>query len=40
MYHIRERSAHKFCYKNMKEIDHMESLGIGGNIILKWILNK
>jgi hypothetical protein len=27
-------------YGNVKERDHLENVGIGGRIILKWILNE
>jgi hypothetical protein len=41
LYTMKEKEVHtKFCFKNMKEIDHMEDLGIGGKLILKWILSK
>jgi hypothetical protein len=36
----RKKCTQSFATKNMKEIDCMEDIGIGGKIILKWILNK
>jgi len=27
-------------WRNLKKRDHLEDLGIGGRILLKWILNR
>ena len=38
---MREQKMHTdFLLGNLRERDHLEDLGIGGRIILKWILNK
>jgi hypothetical protein len=29
-----------FWFENLKERDHLEDLGVDGNIILEWILGK
>ena len=29
-----------FCWGNLKEKGHLEDLGVGGRVILKYILNK
>jgi hypothetical protein len=39
--HMVEVSMHtKFWLETVKRRDHFEDLGIGGRIILKWILKK
>jgi hypothetical protein len=42
MWHIwQQREMHTvFLYKNVKERDHLENVGIDGRMILKWILNE
>jgi hypothetical protein len=34
------RNAHRVLVGKLRERDHWEDLGIGGKLILKWILKK
>ena len=34
------RSAYGFWWENLREGDYLEDLGLGGRIILRWILRK
>jgi len=42
MWHTWERRAMntEFWWTNLKKKGHLEDLGIGGRMILKWILHK
>jgi len=35
-----QRGANGALVGNMKERDHLEGLGLGGRILLKWIFKK
>jgi hypothetical protein len=35
-----ERNTSKVPMGNLKEIDHLEEVGIDGKLILKWMSNK
>jgi hypothetical protein len=35
-----EENAPKFCWENLGERNHLEQLGVGERIILKWIFKK
>ena len=42
MWHLRETGEvyTGFWWRDMRERDDLEDLGVGGRIILKWILNR
>jgi hypothetical protein len=40
MYGIIEKFVHNFVWENLKESGHLRDIGIDGNIILNWIIEK
>jgi len=37
---IAHRGEERFWWGNLREIDHLEELGVDGRIILRWIFRK